>query len=157
MPQLPVPATAPGVADLDALFRGFADPTRLRILNALVPGELCVGDIVEVLDLPQPTVSRHLAYLRRAGLVEVARERTFARYRLADAEHPVHRSLVDCVRDCFRGIRSLDLERDEAARRSAQRADCASPDSLIAPHHPHRIHPRRAMRRREAGDGRRPR
>ena len=52
---------APRVADLDLLFKGFADPTRIRILSVLAAGELCVCDIVELLGLPQPTVSRHLA------------------------------------------------------------------------------------------------
>ena len=66
-----LPLLKPTVTHLDALFRGFADPIRLRVLNVLAAGELCVCDIVEILDLPQPTVSRHLAYLRRCGLVEV--------------------------------------------------------------------------------------
>jgi ArsR family transcriptional regulator len=122
MPQTPVPAWAGAVADLDALFRGFADPTRLRILNALAAGELCVGDIVDVLGLPQPTVSRHLAYLRRTGLVEATREWNVARYRLADATHPVHQNLIDCVRTCFRGIRSLDRERARSEERVRTRA-----------------------------------
>jgi len=56
----------------------FADPTRLRVLNLLGAGELCVCDIVEILDLPQPTVSRHLAALRDTGLVAVTREWKFA-------------------------------------------------------------------------------
>src|SRR5687768_2464965 len=68
--MLPPPPTV----DLDGLFRGFADPTRLRILNVLCAGELCVSDIVEVVGLPQPAVSRHLAYLRRSGLVAVTRD-----------------------------------------------------------------------------------
>lgn len=110
------------VADLDALFRGFADPTRLRILNVLAAGELCVGDIAEVLDLPQPTVSRHLAYLRRTGLAEARREWNVIRYRLADPTHPVHERLIDCVRSCFRGIRSLDRERGRAEARVGKRA-----------------------------------
>lgn len=59
--------TTPTVADLDAVFKGFADPTRIRILSVLAAGELCVCDIVDVLRLPQPAVSRHLAYLRRDG------------------------------------------------------------------------------------------
>jgi ArsR family transcriptional regulator, arsenate/arsenite/antimonite-responsive transcriptional repressor len=122
MPQTPVPAPAGAVADLDALFRGFADPTRLRILNVLAAGELCVGDVVDVLGLPQPTVSRHLAYLRRSGLVEATREWNVARYHLADATHPVHERLIDCVRSCFRGIRALDRERTRAAVRVAKRA-----------------------------------
>jgi ArsR family transcriptional regulator len=114
------PPTVPAVADLDTLFRGFADETRLRILNLLAAGELCVGDIVDILRLPQSTVSRHLAYLRRAGLVEATREWKFAQYRLAEPAHPVHRNLVNCVRSCFVGIRSLDRERAIAARRVAE-------------------------------------
>ena len=51
------------------LFRAFADPTRLRILNLLVEGEVCVCDLCGVLGEIQPKISRHLAYLRRAGLV----------------------------------------------------------------------------------------
>jgi len=101
----------PTVDDLDAVFKGFADPTRLRILSVLAAGELCVRDIVDILDLPQPAVSRHLAYLRRTGLVEARRELKFAYYRLAQPEHAVHRNLINCVRSCFRGIRSLDRER----------------------------------------------
>ncbi len=126
MPSAPVPAparaVADAVADLDALFRGFADPTRLRILNALAAGELCVGDVVDVLGLPQPTVSRHLAYLRETGLLEATREWNVVRYRLTDPSHPVHEKLIDCVRTCFRGIRSLDRERGRAAARVAKRA-----------------------------------
>jgi ArsR family transcriptional regulator len=122
MPATPVPAAAPAVADLDALFRGFADPTRLRILNVLAAGELCVGDIADLLGLPQPTVSRHLAYLRRTGLAKATREWNVARYRLADATHPVHERLIDCVRSCFRGIRSLDRERTRAMERVGKRA-----------------------------------
>lgn len=107
---------------LDALFRGFADPTRIRILNLLVAGELCVCDLVELLDLPQPTVSRHLAYLRRAGLVVVTREAKFAHYRLAAPAGAVHQNLLNCVRSCFTGIRGLDRERRGAVRRVTERA-----------------------------------
>lgn len=108
---------APTVSDLDAVFKGFADPTRIRILNVLAAGELCVCDIVEILELPQPAVSRHLAYLRRMGLVEATREWKFAHYRLARAVHAVHESLLDCVRSCFPGIDSLDAERGQAESR----------------------------------------
>jgi ArsR family transcriptional regulator len=118
--RTPASATVPAVADLDTLFRGFADETRLRILNLLAAGELCVCDIVDILRMPQSTVSRHLAYLRRAGLVEATREWKLAHYRLAEATHPVHRNLIKCVRSCFTGIRSLDRERAIAARRVAE-------------------------------------
>lgn len=121
---IPVSATtaAPTVDDLDAVFKGFADPTRIRILSALAAGELCVCDLVDILELPQPTVSRHLAYLRRMNLVEVTRDARFAHYRLAEPEHAVHQNLINCVRTCFRGITSLDKERRQAEARVTARA-----------------------------------
>ena len=113
---------APTVDDLDGVFKGFADPTRIRILSLLVAGELCVCDIVDILRLPQPTVSRHLAYLRRMGLVRATRELKFAHYRLAEPQHAVHQNLINCVRTCFRGIASLDKERRRAEARVKTRA-----------------------------------
>lgn len=122
---LPDSTTAPDdqveLPDLDALFKGFADPTRLRVLNLLVAGELCVCDIVEILDLPQPAVSRHLAYLRRMGLVDATREWKFAHYRLAEPRNAVHRNLMNCVRSCFTGVTLLDSERARAVASVAAR------------------------------------
>lgn len=115
-------STTDTLADLDLLFRGFADPTRIRILNVLVAGQLCVCDLVELLELPQSTVSRHLRYLHRAGLVEVSRDWKFAYYRLARPELPVHRTLLKCVRTCFRGISQLDRERSRAEATVSLRA-----------------------------------
>jgi ArsR family transcriptional regulator, arsenate/arsenite/antimonite-responsive transcriptional repressor len=118
LPEHPLTvATDATVHDLDAVFKGFADPTRLRILSLLAAGELCVCDIVEILELPQPTISRHLAYLRRTGLVEVTREAKFAHYRLAEPAHDVHQTLISCVRTCFTGIDSLEAERHQAVAR----------------------------------------
>jgi len=110
------------IADLDLLFRGFADPTRIRILNLLVAGELCVCDLVDLLELPQSTVSRHLRYLHRAGLVEVDRDWKFAHYRLAKPALAVHLALLGCVRTCFRGIAQLDRERALAEAKVRARA-----------------------------------
>ena len=119
---LPDVVDAPQVDDLDLLFKGFADPTRLRIMSLLAAGELCVCDIVELLALPQPTVSRHLAYLRRAGLVDATREWKFAHYRLAEPINMVHRNLLACVRSCFTGVPTLDAERALAAARVRERS-----------------------------------
>lgn len=110
------------VADLDLLFRGFADPTRLRLLNLLAAGELCVCDLVEILGIPQSTVSRHLRYLHRAGLVEVTRDWKYAHYRLATPELAAHRTLLGCVRTCFQGIAQLDRERALAEARARARS-----------------------------------
>ena len=114
--------SGPTVHQVDAVFKAFADPTRIRILNLLVAGELCVCDVVNVLRLPQPTVSRHLAYLRRMGLVEVTRETRFAHYRLAEAEHAVHEELLACMRIRFPSIVSLHRERRQAEVRVKARA-----------------------------------
>ena len=115
-------ADLPAIDDLGALFKGFADPTRIRILNLLCAGELCVCDIVEILDLPQSTVSRHLGYLLRSELVEVSRGWRFAHYHLAAPGNPVHKTLLNCVRTCFRGIRRLDSERARGNERAQARA-----------------------------------
>jgi ArsR family transcriptional regulator len=64
-------------------FKALSDETRLRILVLLTQGELCVCDLMAVLQLPQSTVSRHLAYLRNAGLLTDRREGVWMYYRLA--------------------------------------------------------------------------
>ena len=64
------------------LFKALSDETRLRILALLTAGELCVCDLMAVLELPQSTVSRHLAYLRNSGLVEDRRQGIWMYYRL---------------------------------------------------------------------------
>lgn len=114
-------ASAPVVQDLDVVFKGFADPTRIRILSLLAAGELRVCDLVDILELPQPAVSRHLAYLRAANLVAVRRDSNFAHYRLAEPRGDVHRNLIACVKRCFTGIKSLDAERRLAVARVKQR------------------------------------
>ncbi len=121
MKVLTKPSRQPALTDLDALFKGFADSTRIRILNVLAAGELCVCDIVTLLRLAQPTVSRHLAYLRRTGLVEARPELKFTYYNLAEPQDVVHRNLISCVRTCFRGIASLDREREAAETTVAER------------------------------------
>ena len=95
------------------MFRAFSDRTRLRILYLLRGGELCVCDIVRVLGLPQPKVSRHLAYLRKAGLVTPRKEKNWSYYELAPAAGDFHRRLLDCLACCFREVPELagDAER----------------------------------------------
>ncbi len=82
---------------VDAVFRACSDRTRLRILNLLRDGELCVCHIVDVLEVPQPTASRHLAYLRRARLVTARKEGLWSYYRLTPARSKFHQALLDCL------------------------------------------------------------
>lgn len=105
------------------MFRAFSDPIRLRILNLLQAGELCVCDLVDVLQLPQPTISRHLSYLRRAGLVTARRERSWNFYALAKARSTFHGKLLDCLASCFRDV--PEMTRDaKRVRQNQKRGGC---------------------------------
>lgn len=88
---------SPQIKELDGLtsiYAALADPTRLRILSLLSEDEICVCHIHASLDVPQPTASRHLAYLRKSGLVEARRDGIWMHYRLAPIDNPVLRAVV---------------------------------------------------------------
>ncbi len=108
-------ATQP-VTAIDSMFRAFSDRTRLRILHVLQGGELCVGDIVEILQAPQPRISRHLAYLRKAKLVAVRKSGLWSHYRLAPAKTPFHKKLLECLAKCFREVPELQADTARAAK-----------------------------------------
>jgi ArsR family transcriptional regulator len=111
---------------VDLMFRAFSDPIRLRILHLVADGELCVCDLVEILELPQPTVSRHLSYLRRAGLVSTREERSWNFYRLTAARRVFHRKLLDCLGTCFNDVPELSAD-SRRARRLKGRGGCCPP------------------------------
>ena len=97
---------------IDLMFRAFSDRTRLRILHLLHGGERCVGDLVEILRIEQPSASRHLAYLRRAGLVRVRKARNWSYYSLAPSTSPFHHKLLECLAYCFR--EAPEIQKDAA-------------------------------------------
>lgn len=109
----------PGLGMTNVLFRAVADETRLRLLNLLLDGEICVCHLCDVLRRPQPTISRHLAYLRRAGLVRVRQDGRWKHYAVTRKPTALHRSLLKCVRDCLRPVDVLqgDLARLGRIRR----------------------------------------
>ena len=111
---------------VDVMFRAFSDRTRLRLLNMLRTGETCVCDLVEVLDVPQPKVSRHLAYLRKAGLVLARKEGLWMHYRLTGATSDFHRSLLNCLSCCFKAVPELaqDIERLGRDKGACCGSDC---------------------------------
>lgn len=78
--------------DSKKIFRALADETRLRILNLLTGGELCVCDLMRVLDEPQSKISRHLGYLRDAGLVSGRRHGLWMHYKLSERGAKVFRA-----------------------------------------------------------------
>jgi ArsR family transcriptional regulator len=81
-------------SSLDVLFRALADPTRLRLLNLISNREICVCYFVEILGLSQPKISRHLAYLRRAGIVAARRDGRWTHYRLAMPKDSAARGIL---------------------------------------------------------------
>jgi len=76
------------------VFKALSEEIRLRVLSLLMDGELCVCDLMAVLDLPQSTVSRHLAYLRNAGWVEGRRQGLWMYYRISEKMTPLHSELM---------------------------------------------------------------
>jgi ArsR family transcriptional regulator, arsenate/arsenite/antimonite-responsive transcriptional repressor len=100
----------------DLMFRAFSDRTRLRILRVLQDGELCVGDLVEILLAPQPRISRHLAYLRKANLVVVRKSGLWSHYSLARPKTQFHRKLLECLAKCFSEVPELQADSARAAK-----------------------------------------
>ncbi len=96
--------------NLEQLFKGLADITRLRILGLLLHGELCVCDIQHVLDSPQPNVSRHLTYLKNSGLVLDRRDGARMYYRLAEPTRGLHSQLFEFLRGAFAGTEAFEVD-----------------------------------------------
>lgn len=111
--------------DMELLFRALADETRLRLLNLIGEDEVCVCYFVEALRTSQPKISRHLAYLRRAGIVEARREGRWMHYRIIELadEH---------ARKIFRELR-VWLAEDKKMQRDRERLTklCCAPQSLV--------------------------
>ncbi len=115
---------------METLFKALADATRLRILGLLLTGEVCVCHIHESLKIPQPKASRHLAYLRKAGLVDARREGLWMHYRLADLPDPLLQSIADTVRHA---LTHLDAVHKDAGRLQKKTGCClpaAEPSGL---------------------------
>src|SRR5213593_1183951 len=85
------------IDQLEAAFKALADKTRLRILALLGGDEVCVCHLHDTLGLPQPTVSRHLAYLRRTKLVDARRDGVWIHYQVSRSLDPVVRAVIDAA------------------------------------------------------------
>ena len=113
---------------MERLFQALGDTTRLRILGLLLTGEVCVCHIHESLKVSQPKASRHLAYLRRAGLVEARREGLWMYYRLADAPDPVMGAVKQAVTHALGHL--PDVQKD--AQRLQRKNGCCLPVAVAA-------------------------
>jgi ArsR family transcriptional regulator len=108
---------------LARLYQTLGDATRLRILGLLLTGEVCVCHIHESLRISQPKASRHLAYLRRAGLVEARRDGLWVYYRLSESSEPI----VGTIRQAAIHVLAHLAPVREDARRLAKRTGCCLP------------------------------
>jgi ArsR family transcriptional regulator len=108
---------------MEELFKALADVTRLRILGLLLTGEVCVCDIHQSLKIPQSKASRHLAYLRKSGLVETRREGLWVHYRLGTFADPVLATISDAVRHALTHIDTVHRD----AERLHKKTGCCVP------------------------------
>lgn len=112
--------------NMEHFFQALGDTTRLRLLNLMAEKEICVCYFVEILGHGQPKISRHLAYLRRAGLVSARREGKWMHYRTALPPHP---GAVGILRQTFAW-----LKQDTAMRADREKLSrlCCAPQKLTA-------------------------
>ena len=106
------------LVEMESLFKALADATRLRILGLLLAGEVCVCDIHESLKIPQSKASRHLAYLRRSGLVETRRDGLWIHYRLGKLADPVLAAISDAVRHALTHIDAVHRDGERLQKKT---------------------------------------
>ncbi len=124
---MPASATRTQSTDrVDQMFRAFSDRTRLRILHLLLGSELCVADIVEILQIPQPRVSRHLGHLREAELVQARKAGLWSFYSLAESRSPFHNKLLECLANCYGDVPELKADAIRAEKIKTEGGCCPS-------------------------------
>jgi len=101
---------------IETLFASLADRTRLRLLNLLAEGDVCVCFFVDVLGEPQPKISRHLAYLRRAGLVAPTRDGKWIHYGLALGPPGQAGAILQTTLEALREDPEMRADRDRLLR-----------------------------------------
>jgi ArsR family transcriptional regulator len=112
--------------DLAQLFTALADPTRLRLLNLMSGREVCVCYFVEILNQGQPKISRHLAYLRNAGIVSARREGKWMHYSIQRPYDVAANSILDTV--LAKLAEKPEMQADLARLTRA----CCAPQKLVA-------------------------
>ena len=112
--------------NIERFFQALGDSTRLRLLNLMGDQEICVCYFVEILDQPQPKISRHLAYLRSAGIVAARREGKWMHYRIV---MPPNIGAAQVLQQTLAWLRE---ERTMQADRARLSRACCSPEKFVA-------------------------
>ena len=113
---------------LEAVLKALADRTRLRIIGLLASGEVCVCHIHESLGIPQPKASRHLAYLRKAGLVDARKDGLWVHYRLASLDDRIMQAVLEAVSHAVGHLGTAEKD----FRRLAARTEATPPARTLA-------------------------
>ncbi len=118
---------SPKHVPLASLFAALADTTRLRLLNLMAGREVCVCYFVEILRQGQPKISRHLAYLRRAGIVAARREGKWMHYRIVPSSDPSTSAILKAT--------LISLHSDKQMQSDLTKLDraCCAPQKLVLP------------------------
>jgi ArsR family transcriptional regulator, arsenate/arsenite/antimonite-responsive transcriptional repressor len=120
MKRTPTVKSRAAIDELENVFKALADKTRLRILALLGNNEVCVCHIHDSLGLPQPTVSRHLAYLRKSGLVAARRDGVWMHYQVSRALSPLARGIVGAAVDALQQVPATNQDRKQFQRSFGQ-------------------------------------
>jgi ArsR family transcriptional regulator len=112
--------------DLAVLFAALSDRTRLRLLNLMDGREVCVCYFIEILGQSQPKISRHLAYLRRAGVVAARREGKWMHYKIVV---PAHAGAARILRETLAVVREEKAMQSDLARLGKA---CCAPQKVLA-------------------------
>ena len=111
--------------DLELFFSALADRTRLRLLNLMRDGEVCVCFFAGTLDTNNPKISRHLSYLKRAGLVEGRRDGKWMHYRIRTPDDPLAAEVFDSTMKLLAADREMNADRRQFAE------FCCSPGAPV--------------------------
>jgi ArsR family transcriptional regulator len=118
-------ATKQKIFNMERFFQALGDKTRLRLLNLMGDQEICVCYFVEILDQPQPKISRHLAYLRNAGIVTTRRDGKWMHYRIVT---PPNEGAARVLNETLAWLKE---ERTMQADRTRLTKACCAPEKFV--------------------------
>jgi ArsR family transcriptional regulator, arsenate/arsenite/antimonite-responsive transcriptional repressor len=101
---------------MQQFFQALSDNTRLRLLNLIGEQEVCVCYLVEILGSPQPKISRHLAYLRNAGIISARREGKWMHYRIAMPPHIGATQILRQTLDWLKEDKAMQADKTRLAK-----------------------------------------
>ena len=119
-------ATRQKFFDIERFFQALGDNTRLRLLNLMGDQEICVCYFVEILNQPQPKISRHLAYLRNAGIVTTRRDGKWMHYRIVMPPNEGATRVLQEILQWFKEEKTMQADRGKLSKA------CCTPEKFVS-------------------------